>query len=658
MAQDNAPAPGAETSTQAATKGTHAFSAEVGRLLDLVVHSLYSDREIFLRELVANAADAMDKRRFESLTDKALALPAKAAITLTPDEKAKTLTIADDGLGMSAEELASHLGTIARSGTRAFSAKLADDQKGNATADSPNLVGQFGVGFYAAFMVADRVEVVSRRTGSEQAFSWTSDGKGTYSIAPAKRSQPGTTITLHMKADATDFLNPARVGDIVKKWADHISWPVELVEDVDGKRQTRPLNEGTALWARPKEDVTPEEYAEFYRHISKQFDTPYDILHWQAEGTTAFTALLFLPSMRPFDFLDRQSRESQSQLYVRRMFITADAQLLPAWLRFVQGVVDTDDLPLNVSREMLQATPVLARIRKAVTRRVVNELKKLGRNALANGGKNEGAEAWLEFWENFGLVIKEGLWEDALHRADIAEFALFRSTHSTSEGLEGWTTLAGYVQRMKSGQDAIYYLVGDNQDALRASPQLEGFKARGVEVLLLTDPVDSFWPERMGSYDSKPFRSIAHAHADLERFEAPKPTGDAAPLGKLLPALTKALCGKVSAIRDTDRLTDSAVVLNHEGTPDLAMQRLLRRSGQNVHATSPVLEINPRHPLIQALAKKVESGADVDDYAKALLDLAYVQEGDPLPDPAGFARLLTALLAQGIDNTAGKNTAG
>jgi molecular chaperone HtpG len=345
----------------------HQFGAEVGRLLDLVVHSLYSEREIFLRELVANAADATDRRRFEALTDPAVGTPADAKVRITPDQAAKTLTIADDGIGMSKEDLANNLGTIARSGTRAFTATLA----GAEAAEKPSLIGQFGVGFYAAFMVADRVDVVSRRAGTDEAWAWSSEGHGEYTLAPAERAEAGTTITLHMKPDADEFLEPYRLETIIRKWADHITLPITVARD--GKDE--PANEGTALWRKPKAEATDESLTALYRHLTHNFDKPWATLQWRAEGQLEFYALLFIPGSRPFDFMESQDRESHVRLHVKRMFITADAKLLPEWLRFVQGVVDTEDLPLNVSREMLQATPVLARIRRAVTNRVLTELK-------------------------------------------------------------------------------------------------------------------------------------------------------------------------------------------------------------------------------------------------------------------------------------------
>ncbi len=606
----------------------HEFSAEVGRLLDLVVHALYSDREIFLRELVANAADATDKRRFEGLTNSALALPENASIRIAPEKDKKELVISDDGVGMTHDELAQNLGTIARSGTRAFGEKL----NAAKAEDRPSLIGQFGVGFYAAFMVADRVDVTSRKAGADEAWTWSSDGKGAFTLTPSTRSTPGTDIVLHMKSDAEEFLDSWRLRSIIRKWADHISWPITLREvSEDGTVEEKAANEGTALWRKPKAEITPEQYTEFYRHIARAFDEPYATMHWHAEGTTEFTALLFLPSARPFDFME-QSRESKIHLHVRRMFITDDADLLPNWMRFVQGVVDTEDLPLNVSREMLQATPVLARIRKAVTKRVLTEIKTRAKDADAG---------FNAFWENFGAVLKEGLWEDSEHRQEIAGFARFHTTHD-----DNLTTLDDYISRMKDGQDVIYFLTGDNLEALKASAQLEGFRARGLEVLLLADPVDAFWPERLHSYNDKILRSVVYSHGDLEKFPTDsEETVEAANVDTLVPALKEALGDAVKDVRSTVRLTDSAVVMTSEGGPDLAMQRLMRRSGQALPETLPILEINPRHPLIKALAQRVENKENIQDLARVLLDLARVQEGEPLPDPTGFARLLAKLLA-------------
>ncbi len=596
----------------------HGFGAEVGRLLDLVVHSLYSEREIFLRELVANAADAVDRRRFEALTDPALAPPDDSKIRIVPDKPGRTLTIADTGIGMTRDELIQNLGTIARSGTRAFGQTLETAKP----EDRPSLIGQFGVGFYSAFMVADRVEVTSRRAGTDEAWTWASEGSGEFTIGPASREAAGSEIVLHMKSDADEYLEPVRLEAIIRKWADHITVPITLARD--GKDQ--PANEGTALWRKPKSEVSEQSATEFYRHLGNLFDSPWATLQWRAEGMLEFYALLFVPGMKPFEAVEGE-RKSRVRLHVRRMFITDEAELLPAWLRFVQGVVDTEDLPLNVSREMLQSTPVLARIRRAVTNRVLTELK--------TRAKDE-PEGYAKFWENFGPVLKEGVWEDTEHRKELAELLRFRSSSA-----EGWASLADYVGRMQSAQEAIYYLVGDDADAMRGSPQLEGFRAKGIEVLLLADPIDAFWPERFDTHEGKPLRSVTQAPPDLSRPDA-EPAPDVSALAL---ALKDALKDEVSDVRPTDRLVDSAVVLA-AGTlgPDLQMQRLMRRSGRPSFAAPPVLEINPRHALIRKLAETMGTDGFAET-AGTLLDLARVQEGDLPRDPAAFAKRVTAMLA-------------
>ncbi|MDE4910165.1 molecular chaperone HtpG [Methylobacterium sp. 092160098-2] len=598
----------------------HEFGAEVGRLLDLVVHALYSDREIFLRELVANAADAMDRRRFEALTSAASALPADAKVRIAPDKEARTLTVSDAGIGMTKEDLATNLGTIARSGTRAFSQTLESAK----AEDRPSLIGQFGVGFYSAFMVADRVTVTSRRAGSDEAWTWASEGQGNYTLEPATRAEPGTDIVLHLKGDADEYLEPYRLDHLVRKWADFITVPIAVVRD--GKDES--ANQGTALWRKAKSEVTEEQYEAFYHSIGMNFDKPWATLHWRAEGQLEFAALLFIPGSKPFQALENE-RQSKVRLHVRRMFITDEAELLPPWLRFVQGVVDTEDLPLNVSREMLQSTPALARIRRAVTGRVVSE--------LATRAKD--AEGYQAFWENFGPVLKEGIYEDFERRGEIAPLLRFRSS-----AVEGWTSLPDYVSRMKDGQEAIYYLVADDAEALKSSPQLEGFKARGLEVLLLSDHVDAFWPDQLGSFEEKPLRSITKGGLDLSKFalEGEQPE---APEGidAFVAAVKTALGSEVSDVRTTDRLVDSAVVLSAgTGGPDLQMQRLMRRAGR-AGAGQPVLEINPRHPLIRVLAAAPES--EVPQAAGTLLDLARIQDGDSPRDPAAFARTVAAALA-------------
>jgi len=603
-----------ETST---TVEKHAFGAEVGRLLDLVVHSLYSERDIFLRELVANAADAIDRRRFEGLTDPSVAPPEGARVRIVPDKAARTLLIADDGIGMTRQALIEDLGTIARSGTRAFGEALASAK----AEDRPNLIGQFGVGFYSAFMVAERVEVTSRRAGTDTAFAWASDGSGEFTIVPAEREHPGTDVVLRLRADAEDYLDPIRLEAIVRKWADHVTLPITIARD--GK--DLPANEGTALWRKPRAEISEQSYHELYRHLGHLFDTPWATLHWKAEGMLEFSALLFVPGMKPFEPLEND-RESHVRLHVRRMFITDKAELLPRWLRFIQGVVDTEDLPLNVSREMLQTTPVLGRIRKALVGRVLSELKNRARD-----------EEYAKFWENFGAVLKEGVWEDSEHRSDIAPLLRFKS----SGAQEGWTSFADYLSRMQPDQDAIFYLAGDDTAALGSSPQLEGFRAKGIEVLLLADPIDAFWPERLGSFEGKPLRSVTQATAEI--------AGEVPDISPLLAAIKTALGDEVADVRATGRLTGSAVVLAaSERGPDLQMQRLLRRSGRAMLPAAPVLELNPRHRLIEALASRHDDKELIGDAAGTLLDLARVQEGDLPRDPAGFARRITGLLAASI----------
>ncbi|HUW80039.1 MAG TPA: molecular chaperone HtpG [Acidocella sp.] len=589
---------------------TRQFGTEVGRLLDLVVHSLYSDREIFLRELVANAADATDKRRFLALSDESQALPESPAIRISLDKLAQTITITDHGTGMSREELADHLGTIARSGTAAFTNSLAAQKP----EDRPSLIGQFGVGFYSAFMVADEVEVISRKMGATEAWEWVSAGKGVYTLKPAERDEPGTTIILHVKPDAEEFLEPLRVKTIIRKWADHIALPIELEED--GKFST--VTAGAALWRRSKSEISAQDYAGFYRHLGHMWDEPWATIHWRAEGTLEFSALLFIPSSKPFMPVE-EAHESKVRLHVKRMFITDEAKLLPKWLSFVVGVVDTEDLPLNVSREILQTTPVLDKIRKALVNRVLSELK----------AKAKDAEDFKTFQENFGNVLKEGLYEDTGHAPEIAGLLRFASTKEEA------TTLDDYIARMPEGQTDIYYLAGAEGGNLKNSPQLEGFAEKGFEVLLLADPIDAFWPTRMDGYKDKKFKSASQASAIFAPAEA------AEDISALCDALMKALGDKVSGVSASTRLKDSpAMLVAAETGPDLAMQRLMRRAGRPVFGQAPKLEINPTHPLIQALAARSELDTD----ALMLLDLAKLQEGDLPDDPAAFVRQVAAAL--------------
>lgn len=593
------------------TEETRHFGTEVGRLLDLVVHSLYSDREIFLRELVANAADATDKRRFLALSDGALALPDNAAIRISAGKAAKTIRIEDSGIGMSKEELAENLGTIARSGTASFTAQLASAKP----EERPSLIGQFGVGFYSAFMVADKVEVISRKAGHDEAWEWASDGRGEYTLKSAARAAPGTTILLHIKPDAEEFLEPIRLKTIIRKWADHITLPVEIEEDGN----FAPVTEGKALWRKNRSEITPEDYADFYRHVGHHFDEPFATIHWRAEGIVEFNALLFIPSQKPFMPVE-ESRESKVRLHVKRMFITDDAKLLPNWLNFVVGVVDTEDLPLNVSREILQSTPVLEKIRKALVNRVLSELK----------AKAKDAETFKPFLESFGPVLKEGIYEDTGHAAEIAALLRFASTKEEA------TTLEDYIARMPEGQSDIYYLAGDAAH-LKTSPQLEGFAEKGYEVLLLGDAIDAFWPSRLGSFKEKKFVSVSQAGNLFAAGDVPEP------IANLCTKLKDALGDEVSEVAASARLKDSpAMLVAAEAGPDLAMQRLLKRAGRPVFGLPPKLEINPTHKLVETLATK----EDVKEAARLLLNLAKLQDGDLPEDPAAFVRQVAAALAE------------
>jgi molecular chaperone HtpG len=614
---------------------TRSFQAEVSRLLDIVAHSLYSDKKVFLRELISNASDACDRLRYLALTRPELGAPdGKYRVVLSADEAQRTLTIEDNGIGMSEAELIDNLGTIARSGTAAFVKQL-----GEAKTDT-SLIGQFGVGFYSAFMVADRVEVVSRKAGEPAAHRWESDGKGEFTVAPAEKAETGTRIMLHVKTDEADYLSPPRLRHIVKTYADHIALPIVLV--ADGKEET--LNSASALWTRPKSEISTEQYKEFYHSVGHGFDDPWLTLHWKAEGKLEYTSLLFVPSTKPFDLFD-PARKHNVRLYVRRVFVTEDcAELMPAYLRFVKGVVDSEDLPLNISRETLQANPMIARIRAGVTKRVLSEIGKKAADA---------PEEYKSFWESFGAVLKEGLYEDFEQRETILGLARFHSTAS-----EDLTSLEAYIGRMKPGQKAIYTITGDKLDIVRKSPQLEGYRAKGVEVLVLTDPVDEFWLPSIGKFKDLEFKSVTRGGADLDEIAAdadkpaePKPEPPQG-LASLIALLKLTLGDAVKDVRGSDRLTDSAVCLvADEGDMDMHLARLLRQHKQLADEAKRVLEINPHHALIRRLADKAaEPGgaAQIDDAAWLLLDQARIVEGEPLPDPASFARRLAACLARGL----------
>ena len=616
---------------------TRTFQAEVSRLLDIVAHSLYSQKEIFLRELISNASDACDRLRYAALTEPALTEgKSEFRVVLTPVKSSRTLTIADNGIGMSRDDLIENLGTIARSGTAAFMSQLTGD-----SGKDMSLIGQFGVGFYSAFMVADKVEVLSRRAGDGEGWRWVSHGKGEYTIEPEPNLSRGVRIILHMREGEDEYLDPVRLRQVVKTYSDHIALPIVLA---DGNKEEA-LNTASALWTRPRSEITSDQYAEFYRHVGHSFGEPWLTLHAKAEGVLEYTYLLFVPSTKPFDLFDPE-RKSRIKLYVRRVFITDEGtELLPAYLRFLKGVVDSEDLPLNLSREMLQSNPMVARIRQQLTRRVLAEL---GKKA------SEAPEEYTQFWDNFGPVLKEGLYEDRDQRDTLLGLALFRSTTR-----DGPVSLDDYVAAMRPGQEAIYTITGDNLDLLRKSPQLEGFRARGVEVLLLTDPIDEFWTGAIGTYKDKPLKSTTRGGADLTRIEAAGDPGDAAEkpatpakLASLIAIFKLALGEAVKDVRSSERLTDSAVCLvADEGDMDMHLERLLKQHRQLDAASKRILEINPRHRLIERLAASGgETGASeqLSEFAWLLLDQARIVEGEPLPDPSAFARRLAVLLERGL----------
>jgi len=612
------------------------FQAEVSRLLDIVAHSLYSEKQIFLRELISNASDACDRLRYQALTEPTLiADDPELKVVLTPDKAQRTLTLADNGVGMNHDELVENLGTIARSGTAHFMQQLSGDQRKDMA-----LIGQFGVGFYSAFMVAGRVEVLSRKAGDDKAWRWVSDGKGEFTVEAAEKPSRGTVITLHLMEDAAEYLETARLREIVKTYSDHIALPILLA--ADGKTET--LNTAAALWTRPKSEITAEQYREFYHHTAHSFDEPWLTLHSRAEGTYQYTTLLFVPGTKPFDLFDPQ-RKPRVRLYVRRVFITDDCpELLPSYLRFLRGIVDSEDLPLNVSREMLQHNPMLTKMRGQITRRVLSELARKAKDA---------PEDYARFWENFGAVLKEGLYEDHEQRETLLPLMRFRST-----GGDGLTSLDEYVARMKPGQKAIYTITGDSIELIAKSPQLEGYRAKGVEVLLLADPIDEFWMPAIGSYKEHALKSVTRGAADLAGIEGgakPDEAQQAAPEATVasLIALFKLSLGEaVKDVRTSDRLTDSAVCLvADEGDLDMHLERLLKQHNQLSAAAKRILEINPRHPLIARLAAMVEKEGAADalgDFAWLLLDQARILEGEQLPDPGAFARRLASVLEKGL----------
>ncbi len=617
---------------------TRSFEADVAKLLHLMVHSVYSDTDAFLRELISNAADACEKLRYEALSDAGLlGEDGQPGITVTLDPDGHRITIEDNGIGMSDAELADALGTIARSGTKAFMDKIA----GVRESEDSSLIGQFGVGFYSAFIVADRVDVVSRRAGSNTAASWSSDGLGTYTIqsvdvsdAPAR----GTRVVLHLKEEATKYTDGFTVERIVNAQSGHVPVPVLLKDKPDAEAKT--IADGSALWTKPKADITAEDYTEFYRSAAGQFDEPALTLHYRAEGRHEYTVLAFVPETKPFDLFD-PDRAGRMKLYVRRVFITDEADVLPRYLRFVRGLVDSNDLPLNVSREMIQDSPILAAIQNAVTNRVLAEL-----DNLSTGD----SERYRKLWDNFGAVLKEGLYEDYNRRETLLGLARFKTTASGG----AWRSLKDYATDLKENQTAIYYATGTDLDRLATSPQLEGFRARGIEVLLLTDQVDSFWVTSGIDFEGKPFKSVTQGLADLGLIpltEGETPTTTASDAVNRFIAFVKETLGDaVSDVRASERLTTSAVcIVAPEHAMDRQLEKLLAGAGRLDAAAKPVLEINPHHALIEKLSAMGTDDTDVrTDAAHLLFDDARIADGELPADPRGFSARLFRLLERGL----------
>jgi molecular chaperone HtpG len=616
---------------------TQPFQAEVSELLNLMVHSVYSEADIFLRELISNASDACDKLRYEAIARPELLGDGGApTIRIAASKTAGTLTVTDTGIGMDRQELIDNLGTIARSGTRAFVAKLAEAK------DGTGLIGQFGVGFYSAFMVADRIAVTSRRAGSSEVWTWSSSGGAGFEVAPAGgedacRVTRGTEIVLHLKDDAKKYLETYEIERIVGAYSDNIQFPIEFVPEEGEPRQ---INSASALWQRPKSELKPEDYAQAYKSIANAFDEPAMTLHYRAEGRYSYAVLLFAPSAKPFDLFE-PARRGKVKLYVRRVFITDDADLLPAYLRFIRGVIDSEDLPLNISREMLQNNPQLAQIRKAVATRVIAELEQLGEKEPNNFDK---------IWDAFGAVIKEGIYEDFERREKLLALSRFTTTSGERRSLKQ------YVADLKPNQTEIYFLAGDSIERLKSNPRLEAAAARGIEVLLLTDAVDAFWTSARLDFEGKPLKSLSQGDLNFdliplrddnrEKDEDEKPAADEA---STIAVIKASLGDRVTGVRASTRLTTSAscLVAGNQG-PDRELERILSQQGARAARSKPILEINLRHPLVAAIASAGGDKAKSDDLSLLLLEQAQILDGELPDDPAAFTARLNRLVLRGV----------
>jgi molecular chaperone HtpG len=625
-----------------ARRESHVFEADVAKLLHLMVHSVYSDKDVFLRELISNAADACERLRYEAIANPGLlGDDPTASIKLTIDADNRRLTVEDNGIGMDRDEMVHALGTIAHSGTKAFVDRIEAAQGGEGGA----LIGQFGVGFYSAFMVADRVDVVSRRAGSEEAWLWSSDGKGTFSVSSAGLAEAprrGTRVVLHLMEDAKSYNERFTLEHIVRTQSGHVPVPIAIVER-PGAEPTE-IADGAALWTKPKSDIAAKDYTDFYRSISGQLDEPSLTVHFRAEGRHEYTMLAFIPGSRPFDLFDPE-RSGRIKLYVKRVFITDEAEIMPRYLRFVRGVVDSADLPLNVSREMIQESPILSSIKKGATSRILGDLEKLAEKE---------PESYTKIWDNFGAVLKEGIYDDFERRDALLGLSRFKTTASAGS----WRGLKDYGASLRENQTAIYYLAGDDITRLESSPHLEGFRARGVEVLFLADAVDSFWVTSGASFDGKRFKSVTQGAADLAlipRLDAKHEPASEVDAGvKSFLAFVKETLGEaVSDVRPSDRLTDSAVCLvAPEKGPDRQLEKLLAGAGRIKTAAKPILEINPRHDIVVTLASLSDDDREIKlDAAHLLFDQARILDGERPEDSRMFCDRLARVLRRGLSKS-------
>ena len=618
---------------------THAFQTEISQLLDLMINSLYSQKEIFLRELISNSSDAIDKRRFEALTDASLLNDEEElSVVITTDKDAKTLTISDNGIGMNHDEMIDNIGTIARSGTKKFMQAI---EASKSDGDDVSLIGQFGVGFYSVFMVADKVSVLSRRAGDTQGVLWESDGKGEFTISEHEKDTVGTSITMHLRDDESEYLEDFRLKHIINKYSEHISLPIKMLGSVPLDEEGKPqegveaeletVNTGTALWARAKSEITDEEYQNFYRGLSYDMEPPLSTLHHKVEGNMEYTSLLFIPKKAPYDLWNRENKQG-IKLYVRRVFIMDDAEhLMPNYLRFVKGVIDSQDLPLNVSREILQSDRDIQKIKGRAVKRILDELKRLAKDE---------ADTYQGFWSEFGQVIKEGIVEDAGNKANITPLLRFASTHNDND--EQSVSLDQYVERMADDQEDIYYITAESYQAAKGSPHLEMFTKKGIEVLLLTDPVDEWLVNSLSDHDEKSLKSVTKGDLELSDDEKKEQEEAKAELSSVTDKLAEVLSDSVKDVRLTNRLTESpACLVADETDPGANLERIMKSMGQDAPTSKPILELNPDHALIKQLNAESESFSD---WAHVLFDQAALSEGAQIKNPANYVKLVNKLL--------------